>query len=69
MWDLTSLTRDQTYMPCTGNGKVLTTEPPGSSYTLNFIHFHFNLTGHPVFYLEFYIETAYLNEYTNDTHC
>ena len=30
IWDLSSLSRDQTYDPCVGSVKFLTTEPPGS---------------------------------------
>ena len=31
MWDLSSLTRDQTFIPCIGSAEVLTTGPPGKS--------------------------------------
>ena len=39
MWDLTSLTRDQTYTLCTGKGKVLTPEAPGKLLHFKFYSF------------------------------
>ena len=35
MWDLSSLSRDQTHIPCVGS-RVLTTGPPGKFCTLHF---------------------------------
>ena len=32
LWDLTSLTRAQTYIPCLGSMEPLTTGPPGKSW-------------------------------------
>ena len=50
IWDLTSLTRDQTLTPC----KVLTTGSPGKSLTHSFLHRLMNTCGQRVWTCYYY---------------
>ena len=48
IWALRSPTRDRTFTPCIGTGKVLTTRPPGKSpYTFFFFRFHYLILSCP----------------------